>query len=289
MGKVVLVTGVARRLGGRYVRRAMRDPDVDRVIGVDAVPPEHHLGGAEFVQADIRQPTIARVLAETGADTVVHMDVTGTPLGGGSRTTVKETNVIGTMQLLGACQKSPNVRRLVVKSSTNVYGSASRDPAVCVETTPPRSLPSGGLGGGALLRRVEQAARVAAEQALLVAAGRGGPAGPVAAGPAVLGGAVVAGAAGGAVRLLPGVSVVAVPESPGQHAVLVVLGGRFGEQGAQRGDVLLYGVEHRGHLLADVPELDRQPVAGGAPQVSRWEREKAERVRIGPREPGSRA
>jgi UDP-glucose 4-epimerase len=118
---------------------------VDRVVAVDAVQPEHHLGGAEFVRTDIRQPGIARVLAETGADTVVHLDVTGTALGGGSRATVKETNVIGTMQLLGACQKSPAVRRLVVKSSTNVYGSAPRDPAVFTETTPPKSLPSGGF------------------------------------------------------------------------------------------------------------------------------------------------
>ncbi|WP_316311578.1 NAD-dependent epimerase/dehydratase family protein, partial [Clavibacter michiganensis] len=90
MGKVVLVTGVARQLGGRFVRRIQRDPQVDRVVAVDAVPPEHHLGGADFIQADIRQPTIARVLAESGADTVVHMDVTGTALGSGSRTTVKE-------------------------------------------------------------------------------------------------------------------------------------------------------------------------------------------------------
>ncbi|WP_055493029.1 NAD-dependent epimerase/dehydratase family protein [Streptomyces sp. TP-A0356] len=145
MGKVVLVTGVARRLGGRFVRRIQRDPEVDRVVAVDAVPPEHHLGGADFIRADIRQPTIARVLAEHSVDTVVHMDVTGTPLGSGSRATVKETNVIGTMQLLGACQKSPSVRRLVVKSSTNVYGSAPRDPAVFTETTPPKSLPSGGF------------------------------------------------------------------------------------------------------------------------------------------------
>ncbi|MFZ4144466.1 NAD-dependent epimerase/dehydratase family protein [Streptomyces griseoincarnatus] len=144
MGKVVLVTGVARQLGGRFVRRIQRDPEVDRVVAVDAVRPEHHLGGADFVQADIRQPTIARVLAESGADTVVHLDVTGTPLGGG-RPSLKETNVIGTMQLLGACQKSPNIRRLVVKSSTNVYGSASRDPAVFTESTPPKSLPSGGF------------------------------------------------------------------------------------------------------------------------------------------------
>ncbi|MDW4909806.1 NAD-dependent epimerase/dehydratase family protein [Streptomyces sp. ADMS] len=150
MGKVVLVTGVARQLGGRFVRRIQRDPQVDRVVAVDAVPPEHHLGGADFIQADIRQPTIARVLAETNADTVVHMDVTGIALGSGSRTTLKETNVIGTMQLLGACQKSPAVKRLVVKSSTNVYGSAARDPAVFTETTTPKSLPSGGFAKDAV-------------------------------------------------------------------------------------------------------------------------------------------
>ncbi|MFJ6654751.1 NAD-dependent epimerase/dehydratase family protein [Streptomyces sp. NPDC091377] len=145
MGKVVLVTGAARRLGGRFVRRIQRDPGVERVVAVDVVPPEHDLGDADFVQADIRQPTIARVLAESGADTVVHMDVTATALGSGGRTGVKETNIIGTMQLLGACQKSPTVTRLVVKSSTNVYGSASRDPAVFSETTPVKSLPSGGF------------------------------------------------------------------------------------------------------------------------------------------------
>ncbi|MEI5102322.1 NAD-dependent epimerase/dehydratase family protein [Streptomyces sp. PmtG] len=150
MGKVVLVTGVARQLGGRFVRRVQRDPEVDRVVAVDAVRPEHHLGGADFVQADIRQPTITKVLAEHAVDTVVHMDVTGTALAGGSRGSVKETNVIGTMQLLGACQKSPRVKRLVVKSSTHVYGSAPRDPAIFTETTPPKSLPSGGFAKDAV-------------------------------------------------------------------------------------------------------------------------------------------
>ncbi|MFJ1745917.1 NAD-dependent epimerase/dehydratase family protein [Streptomyces sp. NPDC088116] len=150
MGKVVLVTGAARALGGRFVRRVQCASDVDRVIAVDAVTPEHQLDDAEFVRADIRRPAIARVLAEHGVDTVVHMDVTGTPLGTGSRATVKETNVIGTMQLLGACQKSPTVKRLVVKSSTSVYGAAPRDPAVFTETTPPKSLPSGGFAKDAV-------------------------------------------------------------------------------------------------------------------------------------------
>lgn len=86
------------------MRRIQRDPGVDRVIAVDAVAPEHQLGDALFVQADIRQSAIARVLAEHSVDTVVHLDVSAKALGAGGRTTVKETNVIGTMQLLGACR-----------------------------------------------------------------------------------------------------------------------------------------------------------------------------------------
>ena len=72
-GGVVLVTGAARRLGGRFVRRIQRDPAVRRVVAVDAVPPEHELGDAEFVRADIRQPMIAKVLAQHSVDTVVHL------------------------------------------------------------------------------------------------------------------------------------------------------------------------------------------------------------------------
>ncbi|MEV6957256.1 NAD-dependent epimerase/dehydratase family protein [Streptomyces sp. NPDC051183] len=152
MGKVVLVTGAARQLGGRFVRRIQRDPAVERVIAVDAVAPPHRLGSAEFIRTDIRQSAIARVLAEHAVDTVVHLAVTGgsSGAGGGSHSTVKETNVIGTMQLLGACQKSPTVRRLVVKSSTSVYGGTSRDPAVFTETTQPKSLPSAGFAKDAV-------------------------------------------------------------------------------------------------------------------------------------------
>jgi len=150
VGKVVLVTGVARQLGGRFVRRVQREPEVGRVIAVDTVPPGHDLGDAEFVRADIRQPVIGKILARHSVDTVVHLDVSGTPLGAGGRSQAKETNVIGTMQLLGACQKAPTVGRLVVKSTTSVYGSAPRDPAVFTETTPVKSLPSGGFAKDAV-------------------------------------------------------------------------------------------------------------------------------------------
>ena len=51
------------------------------------------------------------------------MSVIATPGSAGGRGTMKELNVIGSMQLLAACQKSATVERLVVKSTTTVYGS----------------------------------------------------------------------------------------------------------------------------------------------------------------------
>ncbi|MFF7634080.1 NAD-dependent epimerase/dehydratase family protein [Kitasatospora sp. NPDC008050] len=157
MGKVVLVTGVARQLGARFAERIRREPGVDLVVGADTEPlrgglaspsPDERTGPLAdyvFAPADLRRPAIARVLAEYAVDTVVHLNVSATNPGTAARATVKEINVIGSMQLLGACQQSGLIRRLVVKSTTGVYGATPRDPAVFFERTTPKTLPSGGF------------------------------------------------------------------------------------------------------------------------------------------------
>jgi UDP-glucose 4-epimerase len=154
MPRVVLVTGVSRHLGIRLAAQLAADPTIDRVLGVDTAPPAKadlpRLGRTEFVRADIRNPLIARVLAHANVDSVVHAAVTATPRRAGGRTAMKELNLIGTMQLLAACQKSETVQRLVVKSATSVYGSGPRDPAVFAEDTATRSAPSSGYGKDAV-------------------------------------------------------------------------------------------------------------------------------------------
>ena len=146
MANVVLVTGVSRYLGGLYARRLSHDPSIERILGVDVVPPRHSIGRAEFVRADIRNPMIGRIMSQAGVDTVVHMNVIATPVSAGGRVSQKEINVIGTMQLLAACQKAPGIRRLVVKSSAAVYGSSPRDPAMFTEDMGPKALPRAGFG-----------------------------------------------------------------------------------------------------------------------------------------------
>jgi UDP-glucose 4-epimerase len=143
-GRVVLVTGVSRDLGRRFARALAAQPGVARVVGVDAMPPRGDIGDVSFVRADIRNPVIAKVIVKEDVDTVVHMSVIATPGTAGGRNTMKELNVIGTMQLLAACQKAPGLRSLVVKSSTTVYGASNSDPAMFTEDMEPRRAPRAG-------------------------------------------------------------------------------------------------------------------------------------------------
>src|SRR5204862_2000301 len=110
--------------------------EVSRVIGVDVSPPRRDLGSVRFVRADIRNPVIAKVIAGEDVDTVVHTSVVASAGAVGGRSSMKEHNVIGTMQLLAACQRAPGLERLVVKSSSEASGSSSRNPATFSDEMP---------------------------------------------------------------------------------------------------------------------------------------------------------
>lgn len=144
--QVVVVTGVSRFLGARVASRLAADPRVGRVIGLDPHEPPAALAdllvGVEQIRADARSATGA--IADLGAEAVVHLAVSSAPdPQHGGRAALKEQNVIGTMQLLAACQGAARLRKLVLRSSTAAYGASFRDPAVFTEDTEPRAVPRG--------------------------------------------------------------------------------------------------------------------------------------------------
>ena len=145
MGRVVLVTGVSGTLAARVSRHLAEmgaSAGIDRVVGIDLRPPAGELGGVKFVRADIRTPVVAKVIAVEDVDTVVHLDLA--PADSRSGSGAKERNVIGTMQLLAACQRSSTVAKLVIGSSSAVYGASPRDPALFSESDAAR----GGIRSG---------------------------------------------------------------------------------------------------------------------------------------------
>ena len=148
---VVVVTGVSRYLGARVAAALAAENRIERVIGLDTVEPSGAVAAllpatVEVVRADLRSTEPARIIAGEGVDTVVHLAVLSAPdPRRGGRPAMKEHNVIGTMQLLAACQHIARVRKVVIRSSTAAYGASFRDPAVFTEDTAPREVPRGGF------------------------------------------------------------------------------------------------------------------------------------------------
>jgi len=129
----VLITGVSRFWGCQLAKGLEAEPSIERIVAVDTATPPIELSRTDFVRADIRHGLIGKLLHAIDIDTVVHAGLIVDPRRAGARQ-VHETNVIGTMNLLAACSASGSaVRKLVVKSSTAVYGAEAEDPSIWSE------------------------------------------------------------------------------------------------------------------------------------------------------------
>jgi UDP-glucose 4-epimerase len=102
-------------------------------VGIDVEEPDLHLERTEFIRTDIRNPLVVKVLQTTEVDTLVHLNLLAAPGRAGGRGRMKEINVIGAMQLFAACRRAERLRKVIVRSTTAVYGASARDPAVFTE------------------------------------------------------------------------------------------------------------------------------------------------------------
>ncbi|MDB5113265.1 MAG: NAD-dependent epimerase/dehydratase [Chloroflexi bacterium] len=137
----VLITGISRFWGYELAQRLEADPMVEQIVGIDVREPAHDLARTDFIRADLRHSLVGKLVRALGIDTVVHTNLIVDPRRTSARV-AHETNVIGSMNLLAACSgvESP-VRKLLVKSSTAIYGSEPDDPSVWTEDMTRRTPP----------------------------------------------------------------------------------------------------------------------------------------------------
>jgi UDP-glucose 4-epimerase len=127
-GRRVLITGVGSHVGSLLAQRLERDPDVEHVAGLDTRPPQVTLERTEVIRADIRDPEIARLIPRTEVDTLVHEQIVRQPGPAMSARAMHDVNVIGTLQLLAACERVPTLRTIVVRGSAGIYGAEPHGP-----------------------------------------------------------------------------------------------------------------------------------------------------------------
>jgi len=127
-GRRVVVIGVSGHWGSELARRLERDPAVAYIAGIDSRPPDADLERTEFIEADIRNPVLSRILPGTEADTVVHCGILWYPEPGKPARVLHDINVIGTLQLLAACERMTTLERVIVRGSAAIYGCEGAAP-----------------------------------------------------------------------------------------------------------------------------------------------------------------
>jgi len=126
----VIITGIVGRLGRRLARRLHRE---HRVIGIDRRPFEGRPKDIEHHQIDIRRKKTRDVFRSTPVAAVVHLGVMHDPRASASEH--HTWNVAGFQKILEYVAQY-QIPKLVLLSSSNVYGPRPDNPQFLTEDAP---------------------------------------------------------------------------------------------------------------------------------------------------------
>ena len=147
-GKTILITGVSEYWGsrvaeyllaeqertGEFIEQPASDsrPVNPHILGIDGVPRTDSIKSLDFIQTDIRNPLLVELLKAENVDTIIHLAFEENYF---ARETAFDLNVIGTMKVMGAAAEA-GVKKVVLMSSTQVYGALPTNPAFLTEQQP---------------------------------------------------------------------------------------------------------------------------------------------------------
>jgi UDP-glucose 4-epimerase len=123
------ITGLDSHFGQRLAERLLERPGGPRIVGLDLHRPLRLAGKLDFHAVDLTDPTadgrLAELLANEGVEALIHLAYRSSPtpdLEGDH-----ELETIGSLHVMSACGAA-KVQRLVMASSTMVYGAHPDNP-----------------------------------------------------------------------------------------------------------------------------------------------------------------
>jgi UDP-glucose 4-epimerase len=127
MSTTILINGIDSLLGARIAQMLTPHDDL-KLVGLGRTLPAAAVGRTETLIAPLDGQQMAELLRAEQIDVVIQLAMLGEEQPSYHRETAVQQNVLANMQLLGACAAA-GVQRIVVRSSSLVYGAHSNHPA----------------------------------------------------------------------------------------------------------------------------------------------------------------
>lgn len=135
----IALTGLDTFWGSALAERLLERPAGPRVVGIDLERPLRLAGHMDFHQLDLSEPyadlQVAEIIQKTGADVFVHLAHGRTPTRCAKYSA--EAEAAATRCVLNATEAT-GLSRLVIPSSTMLYGARSDNPNFLTESHPLR-------------------------------------------------------------------------------------------------------------------------------------------------------
>jgi UDP-glucose 4-epimerase len=140
-GRSVAVTGALSFLGSSLVGLLERDPSVGRIVSLDLDTPRTAGKKTRAYRVDLTQPTVGakvgEILRAESVDVVAHLAFLSTPTH--AEAFAHELESVGTMHVVRAVRET-GTPRLVMGSSTTLYGPHRKNPNFLTEAAPLRGI-----------------------------------------------------------------------------------------------------------------------------------------------------
>jgi UDP-glucose 4-epimerase len=129
------ITGAAGYFGKKIIERLEENERCEHIVGISRRPWQHEYDKLTYHRLDVRSDALPALFASHGVDTVIHLAFMLNPIH--DEQEMHDINVNGTKNVLAAAAEA-GVKKLLMSSSTTVYGAQPDNPRRLTEQHPRR-------------------------------------------------------------------------------------------------------------------------------------------------------
>jgi len=135
----VAITGVAGYFGRRIMERLERNNKVEKVVGISRRKYEHSFTKLDYHRMDVRSDKLEELFERNEVDAVVHLAFVLNPIH--NKKEMRSIDIEGAKNVLEASKRA-GVKKIIMTSSTTVYGTWADSPEFYTEESPVRPHPT---------------------------------------------------------------------------------------------------------------------------------------------------